>query len=53
MFDLSVQNHVCTAEMVIEKVKRRVEVGKDVVILLDSITQLACKKFFFSLKLNH
>jgi len=40
-FDLPAQNHVRTAEMVIEKAKRRVEAGKDVVILLDSITRLA------------
>lgn len=40
-FDLPAQNHVRTAEMVIEKAKRRVELGKDVVILLDSITRLA------------
>jgi len=40
-FDLPAQNHVRTAEMVIEKAKRRVELGNDVVILLDSITRLA------------
>jgi len=40
-FDLPAQNHVRTAEIVIEKAKRRVESGKDVVILLDSITRLA------------
>ena len=40
-FDLPAQNHVRTAEMVIEKAKRRVEMGLDVVILLDSITRLA------------
>jgi len=40
-FDLPAQNHVRTAEMVIEKAKRRVESGRDVVILLDSITRLA------------
>lgn len=40
-FDLPAQNHVRTAEMVIERAKRRVELGKDVVILLDSITRLA------------
>ena len=33
--------HVQVAEMVIEKAKRYVEFGKDVVILLDSITRLA------------
>ena len=40
-FDLPAQNHVRTAEMVIEKAKRRVELGVDVIILLDSITRLA------------
>jgi len=40
-FDLPAQNHVRTAEMVIEKAKRRVEMGLDVIILLDSITRLA------------
>jgi len=40
-FDLPAQNHVRTAEMVIERAKRRVELGHDVIILLDSITRLA------------
>jgi len=40
-FDLPAQNHVRVAELVIEKAKRRVELGRDVVILLDSITRLA------------
>jgi transcription termination factor Rho len=40
-FDMPAKNHVKVAEMVIERAKRRVEVGKDVVILLDSITRLA------------
>jgi len=40
-FDLPAQNHVKVAELVIEKAKRMVEMGKDVVILLDSITRLA------------
>jgi len=40
-FDLPAQNHVRTAEMVIERAKRRVEMGRDVIILLDSITRLA------------
>lgn len=40
-FDLPAQNHVRVAEMVLDKAKRRVEMGKDVVILLDSITRLA------------
>ncbi len=40
-FDMPAKNHVKVAEMVIERAKRRVELGKDVVILLDSITRLA------------
>ncbi|GGD42147.1 transcription termination factor Rho [Malaciobacter pacificus] len=40
-FDLPAQNHVRVAEIVIEKAKRLVEMKKDVVILLDSITRLA------------
>lgn len=40
-FDEPAQRHVQVAEMVIEKSKRLVEAGKDVVILLDSITRLA------------
>lgn len=40
-FDLPALNHVRVAELVIEKAKRLVEMGKDVVILLDSITRLA------------
>ncbi|MGJ8639144.1 MAG: transcription termination factor Rho [Opitutaceae bacterium] len=40
-FDESAESHVHAAEMVIEKARRMVEVGKDVVILLDSITRLA------------
>jgi transcription termination factor Rho len=40
-FDEPPQRHVQVAEMVIEKAKRLVENGKDVVILLDSITRLA------------
>jgi transcription termination factor Rho len=40
-FDLPASNHVRVAELVIEKAKRRVEMGKDVIILLDSITRLA------------
>jgi transcription termination factor Rho len=40
-FDMPAFNHVRVAELVIEKAKRRVEMGKDVVILLDSITRLA------------
>ncbi|MCB9029689.1 MAG: transcription termination factor Rho [Deltaproteobacteria bacterium] len=40
-FDEPAQRHVQVADMVIEKAKRLVEHGKDVVILLDSITRLA------------
>lgn len=40
-FDESAESHVHAAEMVIEKSRRMVEAGKDVVILLDSITRLA------------
>ena len=40
-FDESAESHVHAAEMVIEKARRMVEIGKDVVILLDSITRLA------------
>ncbi len=40
-FDEPAVRHVQVAEMVIEKAKRLVELKKDVVILLDSITRLA------------
>src|SRR6201996_1268333 len=40
-FDEPASRHVQVAEMVIEKAKRLVEHGKDVVVLLDSITRLA------------
>ena len=40
-FDEPASRHVQVAEMVIEKAKRLVEAGQDVVILLDSITRLA------------
>lgn len=39
-FDEPPSRHIQVAEMVIEKAKRMVEYGKDVVILLDSITRL-------------
>ncbi len=39
-FDEPASRHVAVAEMVIEKAKRLVEHGRDVVILLDSITRL-------------
>lgn len=40
-FDMPTENHIQVAELVIERAKRLVENGADVVILLDSITRLA------------
>ena len=40
-FDEPASNHIKVAEIVISKAKRMAEMGKDVVILLDSITRLA------------
>ena len=40
-FDEPAERHVQVSEMVIEKAKRMVESGQDVVILLDSLTRLA------------
>ncbi|NUN96280.1 MAG: transcription termination factor Rho [Candidatus Omnitrophica bacterium] len=40
-FDEPPERHVQVAEMVIEKAKRMTEMGRDVVIMLDSITRLA------------
>ena len=40
-FDEQPEHHVKVAEMVIDRAKRLVEQGKDVVVLLDSITRLA------------
>ena len=40
-FDMPCENHIAVAELVIERAKRLVEQGQDVVILLDSITRLA------------
>jgi len=40
-FDEPVTSHVRVAEMALERAKRLVEVGRDVVILMDSITRLA------------
>jgi transcription termination factor Rho len=40
-FDENASRHVQVADMVIEKAKRLVEYGRDVVIFLDSITRLA------------
>jgi transcription termination factor Rho len=40
-FDEQPRNHIQVAEMAIEKAKKMVEMGQDVVIMLDSITRLA------------
>ena len=40
-FDMPADNHTRVSELVIERAKRLVECGKDVVILLDSLTRLA------------
>ncbi len=40
-FDEPVSSHVRVAEMALERAKRQVEVGRDVVIVMDSITRLA------------
>jgi transcription termination factor Rho len=40
-FDEPAERHVQVSDMVLEKAKRLVECGKDVIILLDSITRLA------------
>lgn len=40
-FDMPSENHIAVSELVIERAKRLVEQGEDVVILLDSITRLA------------
>jgi len=40
-FDQPSESHLQVTELVLERVKRLVEVGKDVVVLLDSITRLA------------
>ncbi|GHE03326.1 transcription termination factor Rho [Streptomyces alanosinicus] len=39
-FDRAPKEHIALAELVIERVKRRVEAGEDVVVLLDSLTRL-------------
>lgn len=39
-FDEPVENHTRVAELALERAKRLVEIGKDVVILLDGITRL-------------
>jgi transcription termination factor Rho len=40
-FDQPADNHIAVAELLLERVKRLVEEGEDVVVLLDSITRLA------------
>lgn len=40
-FDEHTSRHIAVSEMVIEKAKRMVEAGRDVIIFLDSITRLA------------
>ena len=40
-FDMPCENHTAIAELTIERAKRLVEQGRDVVVLLDSITRLA------------
>ncbi|MZD53391.1 transcription termination factor Rho [Streptomyces sp. SID5606] len=39
-FDRSAKQHIALAELVVERAKRLVEAGEDVVILLDSLTRL-------------
>jgi transcription termination factor Rho len=40
-FDEHISNHIKVSELLLEKAKRHAELGRDVVILLDSITRLA------------
>ena len=40
-FDHGADRHVAVAEMTLERARRRVELGEDVVIILDSLTRLA------------
>ena len=40
-FDMPSENHIAVTELVLERAKRLVETGRDVVILLDSLTRLA------------
>ena len=40
-FDHPAQRHVAVAELTLERARRRVELGEDVVVVLDSITRLA------------
>ena len=40
-FDEPPEHHVKVAELLLERAKRLVEIGEDVIILMDSITRLA------------
>jgi transcription termination factor Rho len=40
-FDHPAERHISVAEITLERAKRRVEMGQDVIIILDSITRLA------------
>ncbi|UCC48928.1 MAG: transcription termination factor Rho [Gemmatimonadota bacterium] len=40
-FDFPADRHVAVAELTLERARRRVELGEDVIIILDSITRLA------------
>ena len=40
-FDEPPEHHVKVAELLLERAKRLVEIGQDVIILMDSITRLA------------
>ncbi len=40
-FDFPAERHVSVAELTLERARRRVEIGEDVVVILDSITRLA------------
>jgi len=40
-FDFPAERHVALAEITLERARRKVELGRDVVIILDSITRLA------------
>ena len=40
-FDEHISHHIKVSELLLEKAKRHVELGRDVVVLLDSITRLA------------
>ena len=48
-FDEPASRHVKVADIVLEKAKRMVECGHDVVVLLDSITRLAERTTRFNL----